>query len=718
MPPHTHVRAALGRRLLAVAALGLVASATAGAFARTAGAAAAAPRVGSSLTLAGQTSWVRGPSGLDLQLQVRSSLPVSRLGLRFVLYSRLTSRSAFEQSATGVEPSSELPVDTPPTISLALVDRRPSADGAVTVHFPVTTASSSPSREAASPTLALDCGDQCDGVYPLQAVLVDTTTEALLASFTTHVVYTSGIAGALPLRVSLVLPAGSAVALTSRGAPLLGTRRLVGLASLLGTLAAAPSVAVTLEIYPQLLVALERDPSRQARSVLAAFTSSFGARGGASSPEREILSTTFAPVDVAALSAAHLSGELARQLARGAQAIDSGLGVAAAPTPYVSYAPVGSSALSLLGHDGARELVLPTDAVAPTAGSPAPSVALTSPFGLVPPEARGSSLSAPQSTALVADPALASHFSSSPGDPVLAAHQLLADLAEIYFDAPSDQDARGVVVAPASWTPDRAFLATVLSGLADSPVLTARTLSQAFAQLPVGGNGSPRTEQLASGVVRSAHPLAGGPVTSGRRALLVLASVLPGAKTLLSRLGDSILLSEATGMPVSARRRYAGAPRSSFALIDRPLATTGGRTVTLTSRTGQIPITITSSSPYPVHALLEVRDSALTFPEGGAGPVPVTFATKTTARNYHVSTRTSGASRLDVVVLSPTGGVVLLNSSFTIRSTAVSGVAVTLSIGALLVLLGWWLRSVLRHRRRAAAARALAPGTAETTPGS
>ncbi len=723
MPSHTRARSALRRGLLAAAALLVGASASTGALLAGASHAAAAGAPGPSLTLAGQTSWVRGPSGFDLQVQIRSSLPVSRLGLRFVLYSRLTSRSAFEQSISGTEAPSELPIDAPATIPLRSLVRRSGADGAVTIHFSVSTAATSQSRRISSPALALDCGDQCDGVYPLRAVLVDSTSEAILASFTTHVVYTAGIAGALPLRVALVLPAGSEVALRSDGSSLLTPARLATVEQLLGTVQAAPDVALTLDLYPQLVVALERDRSKQAKTVLATLVSLFGAHGGGGpAPLREVLGTTFTPVDVAALSAARLGGELARQLARGAQALDNGLGLAAAPAPYVSYAPIGQGSLALLERLGVHDLVLPTDSVTVTAGTPAPTVALTSPVGLVRPgaakeQATGSGATAtPAATALVADPGLAAHFSGAGADSVLRAHQLLADLAEIYFDAPSDRAARGVVVAPAAWHPDPSFLTTVLSGLATSPVLAARTLSGTFAELPVGGNGSPRVEQLAAAAVHTSHPITGRSVVDARRALGVVASVLPDDRTVLAHLGDSILLSETSSMSRATRRRYAGAPRASYGLFDHSLAISGGRTVTLTSRTGQIPITIVSSSPYPVHASIEVRDSALSFPGGGAGPTPVVFKTKTTAREYHVSTRTSGASRLDVVVRSPVGGAVLLAGSFTIRSTAVSGVAVTLSVGALLVLLAWWLRSVLRHRRRAAAVRAAAWSDAGAAP--
>ena len=48
---------------------------------------------------------------------------------------------------------------------------------------------------------------------------------------------------------------------------------------------------------------------------------------------------------------------------------------------------------------------------------------------------------------------------------------------------------------------------------------------------------------------------------------------------------------------------------------------------------------------------------------------------------------------------------------FTVRSRAVSGVAIALSLGALLILAIWWTKSLIRHRRRVALERAHGVGT-------
>jgi hypothetical protein len=145
---------------------------------------------------------------------------------------------------------------------------------------------------------------------------------------------------------------------------------------------------------------------------------------------------------------------------------------------------------------------------------------------------------------------------------------------------------------------------------------------------------------------------------------------------------------------------YDAAPRDDLEQLSRSLTITGGRTITLTSRTGEIPITIVSTYRYAIHALTELRDSALDFLGTCSRPVLTILATKSTASECPVRARTSGDSRLAVMVVAPVGGLTLVSGSLKIQSTAVSGVAIALSIGALLVLGAWWLRSVLRHRRQ------------------
>jgi hypothetical protein len=64
-----------------------------------------------------------------------------------------------------------------------------------------------------------------------------------------------------------------------------------------------------------------------------------------------------------------------------------------------------------------------------------------------------------------------------------------------------------------------------------------------------------------------------------------------------------------------------------------------------------------------------------------------------------VQARTSGAFPLRVRLLSPDGSLTLVQSRFTVRSTAASGVGIVLSTGAGGFLLLWWARHLVRGRR-------------------
>src|SRR5207302_10144718 len=95
------------------------------------------------------------------------------------------------------------------------------------------------------------------------------------------------------------------------------------------------------------------------------------------------------------------------------------------------------------------------------------------------------------------DSGLASHFTSG-GDQVLAAHQLLADLAEIYFEQPGSSQPRAVAVeAPLDWPASSVFLNAALDGLAEGPIVQPLTLASLDASIPaVGPSGAPAVRQL------------------------------------------------------------------------------------------------------------------------------------------------------------------------------------------------------------------------------
>jgi hypothetical protein len=123
--------------------------------------------------------------------------------------------------------------------------------------------------------------------------------------------------------------------------------------------------------------------------------------------------------------------------------------------------------------------------------------------------------------------------------------------------------------------------------------------------------------------------------------------------------------------------------------------------VTLTSQRGTIQVTIISYAHYPITATLVLTSDKLLFADG------TTESTKTAPLNgdghtnivpFTVQARTSGTSKVTIVLRSPTGGLTLASGQVIVRSTATSLVGVLLSLGAVLVLAVWWIRTSRRRR--------------------
>ena len=123
-----------------------------------------------------------------------------------------------------------------------------------------------------------------------------------------------------------------------------------------------------------------------------------------------------------------------------------------------------------------------------------------------------------------------------------------------------------------------------------------------------------------------------------------------------------------------------------------------GRVVTVTSASARFPIAITSSSATPLHAVLVVSGPDLT----SSSYLDVELRRGTNSLIVRVHTRTSGDSSLQLQLLSPVGRLQLARAELTIRSTAISEVAIALTVGAAAFLVVWWLRSAGRRRRRRA----------------
>lgn len=719
------------------------------------------------VSLVQQTAWVEPGQGFDLTLAISSSQPRSDLYLVVNVFAKLSSRSAFDQTLDDQDGSSLLRSFDP----VPLTELPTTSNGQLAVHIPVVASAvpgapanpANTSSTSSGPFSSLDlgsCPSGC-GVFPVRVELADSRGISL-AQFTTHLVRTDPPAGTIKLGVSYIVPVHAPLSLSNAGATQVPTSWSNGLSTLASSLADCPAVPITLAPTPQTLEALSishRSVDQATVHTLATVTGggttppappstppaargcpAAGSAGGtdgvsltsgpptgagttppATSPtpsaptppqglppgnglstKDQVATLPFVPVDLASLSAAHLTSDLQAQMTRSTEVLRADLGARPEPSTWVSTSPLDQTGLQLLHAQSVRQLVVPEPNVA---ASVKQAITPTSPFRLT-------SDNTYQPLTLAADPGLASHFTNGP-DPVLAAHQLLADLAEIYFDRPADVQARGVVVqAPLNWLPNQVFLQALLGGLAASPIVAPVTLDDLFRIAPATGpSGAPIQRQLAApGPSPTGLPTAA--IVSTRQRLSSFLSVMTAETPTYLRLADLLLSSEAANLSSSDRRRYLDGVRSGISAQLAKIALPQGQSITLTAQAGRIPITIVSSTTYPVHAVLRVSSDDLSFPQGTSQAV--VLDTRDTSTYFEVRARTSGAFPLRVSLTSPDGRLSMLTSRFTIRSTAASGVAIALSVGAAAFLLGWWGRSALQGRRDRN--RRLVPGQGRAAP--
>jgi hypothetical protein len=302
---------------------------------------------------------------------------------------------------------------------------------------------------------------------------------------------------------------------------------------------------------------------------------------------------------------------------------------------------------------------------------------------------------------VVADRGLRAHFASR-GDQVLAAHQLLADLTVLYFDAP--QRERAVVVAPPrTWRPSRAFLDAALQGLTSSPLLAGVTVDDVFDDVDpaTARRGAPLIRELAAPTRAPSLPV--DRIRRARERIEAIGSSLPVGSDDYDTLDRALLTALSADLDTDERAAHlAGVERA----ITRRLASVAvprSRTLTLTAREGEVPLTFQNRSDDTLTVLVRLESDRLEFPDGTLRSV--VLPPENTTLRVRVRARTSGAFPLRVSIITPQGAVELAGSRFTVRSTAASGVGVVLSAGAGLFLLLWWARHLVRGRR----ARKLVP---------
>lgn len=123
----------------------------------------------------------------------------------------------------------------------------------------------------------------------------------------------------------------------------------------------------------------------------------------------------------------------------------------------------------------------------------------------------------------------------------------------------------------------------------------------------------------------------------------------------------------------------------------------GQTDLNLTSRTGTLPVTIENGNPFPVDLVVRIRSDRLAFPEGER--LPVTVEVDLLRIDVPVEALATGSVPVFVELWTPDEQLRLDARQLNVRSTAVSGVGLVISLGALVVLVVWWARTWRTTRR-------------------
>lgn len=640
------------RIFLAIALVGLTIAGEQGATAQ--------PAPAGVLALKSQTTWWSPDQPVSLELAIQSNAP-DDLEVAVSLFRKVPNRTEFATTVEGRTPGRPVEEVAP----VALVDLAVDAEGDRTFTF-----------------VPVSPGVRAAGVYPLRIDLRPRTgANKPVATLVTHLVHVPTTLEGGELEVGVVLPIHAPPAVQPDGRSAIDDARAEQLAEMATSIEANLPPAISLAPTPETIDALGDSPREQDRATLSRLTRGLG--------ERQLLGGPFVPTNLTSVLQAGLDEESAGQLTRGTEILRSAFG--REPTTAIRLVDerLTAEALEFLQNEQqVQRLVVPESLLEPVTRR----TTLTNSFQL---EGRRGSL-----PAVAADAGLAAHFAEN--DDVLGAQHLLADLAVLYNDDPAVAKRGVVATPPRNWEPSAAFVTTLLAGLETSPILEDVTLDQLFERVAPATTG---TGSRVAPLLRKIGPpppgtaiapsLPAATIGQARRRVDAFASAVDAANPVLDRLDRTLLASQSADLRARDRIRYLeGVDEQVDDEIAR-IAMPQNRSITLTAREGEIPVTITSTLDYPLRAVLRVASDTLEFPDGDSQQLDL--VRRNTTSQFTVQAQSSGSFPLRVRLESPEG-LVLAESRFTVRSTAISGVGTALSIGAGLFLLVWW-GNHLRVRR-------------------
>jgi hypothetical protein len=656
-------RAAAAAGVLATAAFGIILNGAAAAPAagqepaepQSSAAPATQPDAPAQLELIDQTTWVRRGDDFRVEVEVNDAPPGARLQL--VVHERLTSRSAFTATFDGIlGPTRATPVAEP-------LDALPAGAGN--------------GRELAFPVGDGGVSFNQPGVYPVEVLLTDETGTAV-DSLNTYLLLLPDGDDFPPLAVAVIMEIGAAPGLKPDGSVELSDEELEQIGTRAAALLSVPDLPVSVAPVPETLDALAHSDPQP--GVLADLDTVLTGR--------EVLARPYVDLDLEASAHGGFVSEATSSLEAGREVLRSRYGSTLEPTTdvWLTDDTVSAREAAIWRDRGVERAVVPPSAVA--AVPDLPDGALPAGTVLLPVEGASEG-----QTAFVSDQALVDHLLGAGGR--LDAQRFLSELTMIWFERPADP--RGVVVRIPDQEPlDPGLVAWVFGQLNDATILRPVSLTELFHTVPPADGDQPPVVELAPKDGTEDLRWMADPLDRGRRTWAGLAESIDDVD-LVDSLQRSLLIAPGARTDDDDRRAYISRVNAAAHAIAGTVSAPEEFRITLTARDGTIPLTISNTSDQTVAVRVQLESTQLEFPNGEQLDVDV--PPEGVRIDLTVRTRTSGAFPLNITLTTPDGSVILDETTFDIRSTAVSGVGLVLSLGAGLFLLIWWTRHWHSSRR-------------------
>jgi hypothetical protein len=266
---------------------------------------------------------------------------------------------------------------------------------------------------------------------------------------------------------------------------------------------------------------------------------------------------------------------------------------------------------------------------------------------------------------------------------------MLGELATIWQEQPGERRGVAVLLGEDAPFPGR-FFRPFARNVAEAPWLTPLSAVEFVEAYPPAD-----TQPLASQSFRRFSTSYVTSLKQARRRVETLASMLPTESTSPERLNTMLLLSEA--------RQFLADPDGGIAFISEVHRTVQDvmngllldtvRSITLSTDEGGIPVTVSNAADEMLAFSVRLRSESLREqPSAELELAP--GESETISLRAEIA---AGQSLIDVQLLSPSGRVID-QDTIVVRSTGYNRIALMITIGAAILMVGVWARRFLPRR--------------------